>query len=67
MGKNQENGKEKYFKMKTFEIEKVSFFFNSSTWQFQEILLKLNLLTLQPGMEDYFPLPQVSGSVQRGK
>lgn len=27
MGRNQENGKDKYFKMKTFEIEKVSFFF----------------------------------------
>lgn len=27
MGKNQEKEKEKYFKMKIFEIEKVSFFF----------------------------------------
>lgn len=39
MGRNQENGKEKYFKMKTLEIEKVVclvFFLIISTWQFQD-------------------------------
>lgn len=40
MGRNQENGKEKYSKMKTFEIEKVFFFPISSSQQFLEDFAK---------------------------
>lgn len=67
MGKNQENGKEKYFKIKTFEIEKISLFLAALLGNFRKSFLKRNLLTLHPGMEDYLLLPQLSGLVQTSK